>query len=126
MLAHVQSSAIIGLDAVPVDVVVDVSPGIPAFAIVGLPDAAVRRAWHRGRSRGPSGDRRRGRRQRVPVGCPGALGRVATAQSVSAMRTRVCHRARLHRGMVGADCAGCVHAVRAMRDRRPLRERGMP
>ncbi len=47
MLAHVQSAAIVGLDAVPVDVEADVSPGIPAFAVVGLPDAAVREARER-------------------------------------------------------------------------------
>ncbi len=50
MLAHVQSAAIVGLDAVPVDVEADVSPGIPAFAVVGLPDAAVREARERVRS----------------------------------------------------------------------------
>jgi len=41
---------VIGLDAVPVDVEVDVSPGIPAFAVVGLPDAAVREARERVRA----------------------------------------------------------------------------
>ncbi len=40
----------IGLDAVGVDVEVDVSPGIPAFAVVGLPDAAVREARERVRA----------------------------------------------------------------------------
>lgn len=42
VLARVQSATVVGLDAVPVDVEVDVSPGIPTFAVVGLPDAAVR------------------------------------------------------------------------------------
>ncbi len=50
MLARVQSAAVVGLDAVPVDVEVDVSPGIPAFAVVGLPDTAVREARERVRS----------------------------------------------------------------------------
>jgi magnesium chelatase family protein len=50
MLARVLSAAIVGLDAVPVDVEVDVSPGIPAFAVVGLPDTAVREARERVRS----------------------------------------------------------------------------
>ena len=40
----------VGLDAVAVDVEVDVSPGIPAFAVVGLPDAAVREARERVRA----------------------------------------------------------------------------
>ena len=50
MLAHVRSAAVVGLDAVTVDVEVDVSPGIPAFAVVGLPDAAVREARERVRA----------------------------------------------------------------------------
>jgi len=50
MLARVLSAAIVGLDAVPVDVEVDVSPGIPTFAVVGLPDGAVREARERVRS----------------------------------------------------------------------------
>ena len=50
MLAHVQSATVVGLDAVTVDVEVDVSPGIPTFAVVGLPDAAVREARERVRA----------------------------------------------------------------------------
>ncbi len=50
VLARVQSATVVGLDAVPVDVEVDVSPGIPTFAVVGLPDAAVREARERVRS----------------------------------------------------------------------------
>lgn len=42
MLAKVWSAAIVGLDAVPVEVEVDIaSSGLPAFTIVGLPDKAV-------------------------------------------------------------------------------------
>jgi magnesium chelatase family protein len=41
---------VLGLDAVAVDVEVDVSPGIPTFAVVGLPDAAVREARERVRA----------------------------------------------------------------------------
>ena len=50
MLARVQSAAVVGLDALPVDVEVDVSPGIPTFAVVGLPDTAVREARERVRA----------------------------------------------------------------------------
>ena len=51
MLAHVNSSAIVGLDAVPVEVEVDIaSQGFPAFTIVGLPDKAVEEAKERVRS----------------------------------------------------------------------------
>src|SRR5574340_158482 len=50
MLARVHSATVIGIDAVPVDVEVDVSPGIPMCAIVGLPDAAVREARERVRT----------------------------------------------------------------------------
>lgn len=50
MLAKVRTAAVQGLDAYPVDVEVDVGGGLPAFAIVGLPDAAVQEAKERVRA----------------------------------------------------------------------------
>ena len=50
MLAKVMSCATIGLDGVIVEVEVDISPGLPAFTIVGLPDAAVQESRERVRS----------------------------------------------------------------------------
>src|SRR5437762_6730689 len=51
MLAKVNSAAIIGLNAVPVEVEVDVQgQGLPSFTIVGLPDKAVEEAKERVRS----------------------------------------------------------------------------
>lgn len=51
MLAKVNSSAVVGLDAVLVEVEVDVaSQGLPSFTIVGLPDKAVEEARERVRS----------------------------------------------------------------------------
>lgn len=51
MLAKVNSSAVVGLDAVPVEVEVDISQrGLPSFTIVGLPDKAVQEARERVRS----------------------------------------------------------------------------
>ncbi len=50
MLANVMSATIVGLEALPVSVEVDVGPGLPSFAIVGLPDAAVQEARERVRS----------------------------------------------------------------------------
>lgn len=51
MLAHVLSAAIVGLNAVPVEVEVDIaSQGLPNFFIVGLPDKAVDEAKERVRS----------------------------------------------------------------------------
>ena len=50
MLARVRSAAVVGLEASIVEVEVDVSPGIPTFAIVGLPDAGVREARERVRA----------------------------------------------------------------------------
>lgn len=41
------SFALLGIDASPVEVEVDVSAGLPGFAIVGLPDAAVQEARER-------------------------------------------------------------------------------
>jgi len=50
MLARVQSAALVGVDAVPVDVEVDVSAGLPAFAIAGLADASEQDAKERVRA----------------------------------------------------------------------------
>ncbi len=50
MLAKVQSGVIVGIDAIPVDVEVDVALGLPGVAIVGLPDGAVKESKDRVRS----------------------------------------------------------------------------
>lgn len=51
MLAKVMSAAVVGLDAVPVEVEVDIAAqGLPNFFIVGLPDKAVEEAKERVRS----------------------------------------------------------------------------
>jgi magnesium chelatase family protein len=50
MLAHVTTFALIGVESRRVTVEVDVHPGLPAFAIVGLGDRAVREARERVRT----------------------------------------------------------------------------
>ncbi len=51
MLAKVVSGAVVGLDAVPIIVEVDIaSQGLPSFTIVGLPDKAVEESRERVRS----------------------------------------------------------------------------
>ena len=50
MLAKVTSCALLGLDGAIVEVEVDISPGLPAFTIVGLPDAAVQETKERVRA----------------------------------------------------------------------------
>lgn len=51
MLARVLSAAIVELEAVPVEVEIDIaSQGLPSFTIVGLPDKAVEEAKERVRS----------------------------------------------------------------------------
>ena len=50
MLATAQSCAVIGLDGLIVQVEVDISPGLPVFNVVGLPDAAVQEARERVRA----------------------------------------------------------------------------
>jgi magnesium chelatase family protein len=50
MLAHVLSAALLGVDAVLVRVEVDVTPGLPLFNTVGLPDSAVRESRERVRA----------------------------------------------------------------------------
>src|SRR3954470_14047325 len=42
MLARVSSAAVIGIQAAPIDVEVDMGSGLPGCHIVGLPDAGVR------------------------------------------------------------------------------------
>ena len=43
MLAKTKTCAVVGLDGHVVEVEVDISPGLPAFNIVGLPDDVERR-----------------------------------------------------------------------------------
>jgi len=50
MLAKVTSCAVVGLEGALVEVEVDISPGLPSFTIVGLPDKAVQEAKERVRS----------------------------------------------------------------------------
>jgi len=50
MVQHVSTMAFEGIEARAVDVQVQVAPGLPAFAIVGLPDKAVSEARERVRS----------------------------------------------------------------------------
>ncbi len=50
MLAIVKSCAVFGMDSYEVRVEVDVSAGLPAFDIVGLPDASVRESKERVRT----------------------------------------------------------------------------
>ena len=47
MLATAQTCAVLGLDGYIVHAEVDISPGLPAFNIVGLPDTAVQEAKER-------------------------------------------------------------------------------
>ncbi|MCZ6700340.1 MAG: YifB family Mg chelatase-like AAA ATPase [bacterium] len=47
MLARVLSSAVLGIDAHPVEVEVNLSPGLARFDTVGLPDAAVKESRDR-------------------------------------------------------------------------------
>ena len=50
MLAKVRTCAIVGLEGAIVEVEADISPGLPSFTIVGLPDAAVQEARERVRA----------------------------------------------------------------------------
>jgi magnesium chelatase family protein len=47
MLANVLSGAVLGIDAYVVEVEVDITRGLPAFATVGLPEAAVKESKDR-------------------------------------------------------------------------------
>src|ERR1700759_993293 len=50
MIARVGSFAFSGIEAVPVEVQVQISSGLPAFLVVGLPDKAVAEARERVRA----------------------------------------------------------------------------
>lgn len=47
MIAIVESATLVGVDAVPVSVEVDLSEGLPTFSIIGLGDASVKEARYR-------------------------------------------------------------------------------
>ncbi|HEX2249228.1 MAG TPA: magnesium chelatase domain-containing protein, partial [Gemmatimonadales bacterium] len=47
MLARISSAAILGIDAYPVDVEVDITNGLPSFSTVGLPQGAVKEGRER-------------------------------------------------------------------------------
>lgn len=47
MLAKLNTFALLGIDALPVEVEVDVSPGLPKTILVGLPEMSVRESIHR-------------------------------------------------------------------------------
>src|SRR4051812_6686279 len=47
MLARIRSAAVLGIDAYPVDVEVDISNGLPSFSTVGLPHGAVKEGRER-------------------------------------------------------------------------------
>ena len=48
VLAKVYTCAVVGLDGELVQVEVDIASGLPAFHVVGLPDAAVQEAGDKG------------------------------------------------------------------------------
>jgi magnesium chelatase family protein len=50
LLAKIKSSAVVGVDALPVTVEVDITYGLPSFATVGLPEGAVRESRERVKS----------------------------------------------------------------------------
>lgn len=47
MVSHVTTVAFQGIEGVPVDVQVQIAPGLPKFIIVGLPDKAVAESGER-------------------------------------------------------------------------------
>lgn len=49
-MIKVSSGSVLGIDAYPIDVEVDVSNGLPSFSVVGLPDTSIRESRDRIRS----------------------------------------------------------------------------
>ncbi|MFO8239374.1 MAG: YifB family Mg chelatase-like AAA ATPase [Dissulfuribacterales bacterium] len=50
MLAVAKSGVVIGIDAFPIEIEIDVSPGLPSFNMVGLPEGAVKESRERVKS----------------------------------------------------------------------------
>lgn len=50
LIAKIRSSSVVGVEAVPIWVEVDIARGLPHFSIVGLPDSGVRESKERVRS----------------------------------------------------------------------------
>jgi len=50
MLATSKSGVVIGIKAFPIDIEVDISPGLPSFNMVGLPEGTVRESRERVRA----------------------------------------------------------------------------
>jgi magnesium chelatase family protein len=50
MLAKIHSCAIFGIKGIPLEIEVDIADGLPAFDLIGLPDASVREARERVRA----------------------------------------------------------------------------
>src|SRR5262245_10009876 len=103
MLVRVQSAALWGLEAFPVDCEVDVGPGLPGFTLVGLPDPSVRevrdRLWPALRNAGfqpperrvtvnlaPAGRRKEGASVDLAI----ALGLLAATEQVPLERLALC------------------------------------
>lgn len=47
MISKINSSAILGLDGIPIEIEVDIAPGLAAITVVGLPDTAVQESKER-------------------------------------------------------------------------------
>src|SRR3990172_5929142 len=50
MSSRTTSATVIGIEAIPVEVEADVAQGLPAFTVVGLPDASVQESRERVRA----------------------------------------------------------------------------
>jgi len=50
LLAKVHSCTLSGISGIPLEIEIDIADGLPAFDIIGLPDASVREAKERVRA----------------------------------------------------------------------------
>ena len=50
MIARIPTATVYGIDGIKIDVEVDIAYGLPAFTIVGLPEASVKESKERVRS----------------------------------------------------------------------------
>ncbi len=50
MLAQVKSMSFVGIDGIPINIQVDVAPGLPSWDVVGLPDVSIKESKQRVRT----------------------------------------------------------------------------
>jgi predicted ATPase with chaperone activity len=121
MLTMVRTCALQGLDGVIVEVEVDIAPGLPAFTVVGLPDAAVQAERFKGTGIASNADMGPAQVWRYCVMDEAATGLAKAAMERLHLSARSFHRtlklARTVADLAGAQTIGMAHLAEAVQYR---------